>query len=532
MQAPSLRGKVTRSPGDGMVRKLLMSAVLVVSAWPFTAHAVWQEASSTHFIVYADDKPERIRAFTERLEKFDKAMRVMRGVPDEKLADADRVRVYMVGSIGDVRRLAGKGMSNVAGFYETRIGGPVAFVPRDAPSGSVFDLSAQAILLHEYAHHFMFLNWPNTVFPEWFVEGFAEFNATASFNKDGGVTIGQPPVYRVWSLGDSSALPAGRMLQLDPGKLREDQTEALYGRGWLLLHYLSFDESRKGQLAKYMDAINAGKKVEEATGAFGDLKKLDSDMTAYIMRSRITVATLKASSLPIGEIKLRVLSPGEAAVMPARLRSTRGVDASSADEVAALASKLAAPFPNDAGAQNELAEAAFDAGDLPTAKAAVERALAADPKSIHALIYKSMVMCAELAKTEDRDPSHWRTARHGYIEANHLDPDNPEPLTLYYQSFFQAHAKPTSNAEDGLLSAYTDAPYAYELRMNAAIILLHRGEKERARLALLPVAYSPHRAGSVNTALDAVTAIDAGKIDEALKALESSKSDKSEASQS
>jgi hypothetical protein len=67
--------------------------------------------------------------------------------------------------------------------------------------------------------------------------------------------------------------------------------------------------------------------------------------------------------------------------------------------------------------------------------------------------------------------------------------------------------------------------------MNAAIILLHRGEKERARLALLPVAYSPHRAGSVNTALDAVTAIDAGKIDEALKALESTKSDTSDTSQ-
>jgi tetratricopeptide (TPR) repeat protein len=515
-----------------MVRKLLASAALVASAWPFAAQAIWQEASSAHFIVYADDKPERIKAFTERLERFDKAMRVMRGVPDEKLADADRVRVYMVGNIGDIRRLAGKGLGDVAGFYETRVGGPVAFVPRDAPSGSVFDLSAQAILLHEYTHHFMFLNWPNTVFPEWFVEGFAEFTATATFNKDGGMTIGQPPIYRASSLGDSSALPASRMLQLDPGKLGEDQTQALYGRGWLLLHYLTFDQSRAGQLAKYLDAINSGKKVEEATEAFGNLKKLDSDMTAYIMKSRITVATLKASSLPIGEIKLRILSPGEAAVMPARLRSTRGVDTSSAADVALLASKLAAPYPSDAGAQNELAEAEFDAGHLPAAKAAVERALAADPKSIHALIYKSMVMCAELAKAEDRDPSHWRAARHGYVEANHLDPDNPLPLTRYYRSFFQAHEKPTSNAEDGLLSAYTHAPYSYELRMNAAIILLRRGEKERARLALLPVAYSPHRAGSDNMALDAVTAIDAGKIDAALKALESNKGDKSEATQS
>ena len=119
------------------------------------------------FVVHADDKPERIRAVTERLEKFAKAMRVMRGVPDEKLADADRVRVYMVGNIGDVRRLAGKGMGDVAGFYETRVGGPVAFVPRDAPSGSPFDLSAQAILLHEYTHHFMFLNWPSFQSGSW-----------------------------------------------------------------------------------------------------------------------------------------------------------------------------------------------------------------------------------------------------------------------------------------------------------------------------------------------------------------------------
>jgi tetratricopeptide (TPR) repeat protein len=510
---------------------MLISGALIASAWPVAAQAVWQEASSTHFIVYADDKPERIRAFTERLEKFDKAMRVMRGMPDEKLADADRVRVYMVGGIGDVRRLAGKGMGDVAGFYQARVGGPVAFVPRDAPSGSVFDLSAQAILLHEYAHHFMFLNWPNTVFPPWFVEGFAEFNATAIFEKDGSVTIGQAPGYRARSLADNAALPASRMLQLDPGKLSDDQTQALYGRGWLLLHYLTFESSREGQLTKYLNAINAGKKVDEAAATFGNLRKLDSDMTAYIMRSKITVARLKASSLPIGEIKLRVLSPGEAAVMPARLRSTRGVDDSNSAEVAALARKLAAPFPNDAGAQNELAEADFDAGDLAGAKAAADRALAADPKSIHALIYKGMVACAELAKADDHDASHWRAARHSYVEANHLDPDNPEPLVLYYQSFFQAHDKPTSNAEDGLLAAYIDAPYAAELRVNAAIILLQRGEKERARFALLPVAYSPHSAGSVNAALDAVIAIDAGKVDAALKALESNKSDKSEASQ-
>jgi len=503
-----------------VIRKLLISASLIAALCPGVATAAWQEASSRHFVVYADDKPEKITAFTERLEKFDKALRLFRGMDETPVTDADRVRVYMVGDVRAIGRLAGKGMSNVAGFYEPRVGGPVAFVPRDAPKSSDYDLDAQSILFHEYAHHFMFTNFPSAVFPAWLVEGFAEFNATAIFNPDGSVTIGQAPGYRAWNMQDSSLVPAQRLIQLDPGKLNDEQTDALYSRGWLLTHFLMFEPARKGQLTEYIAAINAGKKADDAATVFGDLKKLDRELTSYVGRYTIIVAKIPAAKLTIDPVKLRPLSPGEAAVMPALIQSTRGVDKTSAQIVVKLARKLAAPFPDDPGAQNELAEAEFDAGNLVEADAAATRALASDPKSIHALIYKGMVASAQLAKAKDVDPAHWRTARRWFVSANKLDPDNPRPLMLFYTSFLDAGLTPTRNAEDGLISAYRAAPFALDLRMMAADILLKRDDKAGARAALLPIAYSPHRASFADVALKVLAAIDGGSVKDAIAILD------------
>ena len=498
-----------------MIRKLLLSALLAALVCPGPAFAAWQQASSTHFIVYADDKPERIRDFTERLEKFDKALRVMRGIGDVQLADAQRVRVYMVANLSQIKRLAGKEMAGAAGWYSPRPGGPVAFVPRDAPSGSPYELSAQAILLHEYTHHFMYLNWPNAVFPPWFIEGFAEFHATATFEKDGAVLLGQAPGYRVWTMSDSSLLPASRLVQLDPGKLNNDQTDALYSRGWLLTHYLTFDPVRREQLNSYIAAINAGKNADDAAKVFGDLNKLDHDITAYIGRRKITVVRIGPEKLAVGAITIAPLSAGEAAIMPARLRSTRGVDSATAKEVVDLARTLAAPFPNDPGAQNELAEAEFDAGNYEAARAAADRAIAADAKSIHALIYRGMAESQILRLASDKDAAHWRAARRWFIAANKLDPDNPEPLMLFYYSFLNAGITPTTNAEDGLLSAYRGAPFASDLRMTAAGIYLARKNSADARAALLPIAYGAHQGSMSKVALAALQAIESGDIDKA-----------------
>lgn len=493
-----------------MFRKLLTAAALSLA--PSVAHADWYEASSPHFVVYADDSPERLRGYTERLERFDQALRFITGTPDKPQSPMSRVRVFVVDDVGEVQKLFGR--RGPAGFMNSRASVSFAIVPRGGGGG---DLDAQAILFHEYAHSFMFSTWPSAVFPPWFVEGFAEFVGTAVFRSDGAVLIGAHPEYRGFGMLDSATVPAKRLLSLNPGKLRDMQAQTFYGRGWLLTHY-SLLGGHADQFVDYIKAVNAGK-LDEANRAFGDFNQLDSRLDAYAKRPRIPVIPLTKDQLPIGKVTLRALPPGEAAVMPAFIRSTRGVDKKLAVEVAALARGLAAPYPNDAAAQNELAEAEFDTENYAAAEAAADRALAADPKSVHALMYKGMAQMEMAKKEKVTDAARWKAIRGWFLKANRLDTQYPWPMIYYYDSFEAANEPPSKNAETGLLGAYALAPFDLGLRLQAGKVLLQRKDVAAARVAFEPVAYGPH-SGPLGDMVDSVlAALDKDGADAALKVI-------------
>lgn len=502
-----------------MFRKLL-AAVLAVAAVP--AHADWHEASSRHFVVYSEQKPEKLRTFADQLERFDKAMRVLWNLPDPAVGPANRVTVFVVDDINDIRRLTTS--RNAAGFYQSRATGPVAFVPRSAGTDDT-DLSSTAILLHEYAHHFMFTNWPHAAYPGWFVEGFAEFHATARFEKDGSVIIGYPPQYRARGIFDQN-LSTERMLAPDARKLGDMQVESLYGRGWLLTHFLMIDGRRGNQGMDYLKAINSGKSaLEAARQSFGDLNALDRELDSYA-RIRFSARQIPAKVLNPGPITLRRLTPGEEAMMAVRIRSQAGVDEETATRVYARAKKAAAPFPNDPAVQRALAEAAYDAGDLAEAEAAADRALAADPKLVEALCYKAMARMALATKAKDFSPETWKAIRRTIAAANKLDPEDPEPLMLYYRSFADATGMPPALAREGLYKAFSLAPQDSGLRLNAGVVQLRDKKVAEARETLRPLAFNPHGGGLAEYATKIVTAIDSGGEAAALKIVDEAESPK------
>lgn len=511
-----------------MIRRIALPA-LALSALallaPAAAYADWHEASTDHFVVYSDDSPERLEKFATQLERFDKALRVMRKLADEPVGDANRVTVYIVPGTGTVARLAGS--SNVAGFYRGRAGGSMAVVPRRAGSGEL-DLSAQAILLHEYTHHLMLSLWPHAAFPSWFVEGYAEFHATARFDKDGAVAFGLPPQYRGYGLLAGNALPAEKLLTAEGRKLNDEQRDGLYGRGWLLTHFLTFGEKRPNQLSAYLTAINSGKHpLEAATGTFGDLTTLDRELERY-KHGRFQGRSVPASYITMGPVKIRKLTPGEAATMDVRIVSKNGVNEKTAPGVYADAKKAAAPFPNDPGAQIVLAETAYDAGDYKEAEAAADRAIAANPKAVDAFVYKAMARMAVAAKANDQSKESWSAIRKIIATANRLDPDDPEPLMLFYRSFPESGQAPTKNARLGLYRAFELGPQDRELRMNAVASYLQEDDRPMARELLKPLAYDPHSRGMAKAAADLLAAIDAGKGAEALELLAAGQPDEGE----
>lgn len=482
--------------------------------WPGLAQAEWHEASSKHFVIYSDDKPERLLQYATRLEKFDQAVRFARSMQNHPPGPGNRLTVFVVSNVGQVQKLSQMNDRGVAGFYTGRATGSLAFVPRRVGDGSKYDLDSETVFFHEYAHHLM-MQELNRPYPEWMVEGFAEFMSTAIFEKDGSVGLGAPAHHRAYTLMYGAQFPMDRMLAGDYGKLNSEFAASLYAYGWLLAHFLTFEPKRRGQLDTYLNGIAKGDEpLKAAEIAFGDLRQLERDVGAYLNRRRMTYLSVPAAKAQPGPIDIRPLSEGEAAVLPLRMQSKLGVDEKSGATLASQIRMIGSKYPNDPLVQVTLAEAEHDAGNLDAAWSAAERALAADPKSTEAMIYKGRVMMAKAEKSgAERD---WKDARRWLLAANKLDTEDPEPLMLFYQSYVRQGERPTANAIAALHYAARLAPQDGGLRMNSAVAYLRERKLDEARLEIAPIAYDPHGGGVAAAARRLLEHVAKGDVDSAL----------------
>jgi len=504
------------------MRKTMTAGLLALGLLAMPAKAAWFEARSDHFIVYAQGGADEARNLAIDLERFDKGMRLLRSMPADPIAKVNPLTIFVVQDLGAVRRLCGQAgrtvasCANVAGFYDGRAAGSIAVTPRVSVGGT-YDISPQIVLFHEYSHHMMFRYFA-AAYPAWFVEGFAEFNSTAKIEKDGQMGLGSPALHRAYGLMLGTPLPIRKLLTARGPELNPEDREKLYGRGWLLCHYLAFTPERRGQLDKYLNAVATGTpSLKAAEDAFGNLTQLDRALDVY-MKSR-TWRTLMFSEKETApdEVKVRQLGEGESAMMPVRIRSQRGVDQRAAQDVVKAARTIAASFPKDPAVQDALAEAEFDAGETAQARAAADRALAADASDRTAMLYEGRSRMAEAIKQKKFDAKTWSDVRSWFVKANRAEPNAAAPLMLFYVSFLAQHVKPTANAVTGLEQAQAIAPEADDLRMLLARQYLLDDRKPEARAILLPLAFNPH-ADADNPAAKLVATIDAGD-DAALKAL-------------
>ena len=237
------------------------------------------------------------------------------------------------------------------------------------------------------------------------------------------------------------------------------------------MHFLTFTPARSGQLGKYVTAINEGKSPAEAATVFGDLTLLQREVDRYLAARTLHGMSISAASIKIGPVSVRTLTPGEAALMPTRIQSTAGVDGNTAPGILATARKSAAPFPNDAGAQVVLAEAALDAGQVDEATAAADRAIAADPKMVRAYLYRGFASAAALrTRKGDAAAADGVLVRKWYLKANAIENDAPMPLFMFYRSFLDAERPPVESAKSALRRALELVPYDEERRFETAVI--------------------------------------------------------------
>lgn len=467
------------------LRKIALAAAAVVSlAVPSLAHAEWLEAKSQHFIVYGDMPEDQLRRRTERLEKFDAALRTL-----FKVEAAEVATIYVTPTLADLQRLR-PGNGNIAGFYMPSAQGATGFVPERMPDG-YGDLSAERVLFHEYAHH-MLLSNTTQYFPGWVSEGLAELFMSARFDDNGSIIFGRPNVNRGYAMFSTSRWTARRLIESDVNPPKGDERIELYSRGWLMCHYLLISGKRPGQFFKYVELLNAGAKpLDAAQRAFGDLDKLEVELERYLRGATLPSSVISAASLKANtDVIVRRLAPAEADMMPHRLASSAGVSEDTAAALAARARPVGARYPADPFVQRALAEIEFDAKNYVAAEAAADRALAVQPDNVMALIYKGRAIA--MRAVASKDLNEWRAARRLFLRANQINPDYALPFVLYYDSFLAAGQPVPASAVTSLRRAVMLVPADTSVRMRASIELIRAGEIATAKMLIVPIALNPH----------------------------------------
>ena len=456
-------------------------------------HAAWYEASGEHFVIYADQKGSTVQRFAERLEVYHAAMVFLFGKAPETPSPSNRVTAFVVGSEANVRKLADLKSRYTAGIYLPNAGNIVTIVPRLKTGGGKFTLSPETLLRHEYAHHFLF-NISNRAYPLWFQEGFAEFYASGRFERDGTIILGGAANHRAYELAASRKVPME--LLLDTAAYRKNRSggyDQFYGRSWLLYHYLTFDDTRRGQMSEYLKLLGQGTtEPDAAQEAFGDIDQLDNDLDQYAKRKRITAFAVPPSKLKTTPVTVRRLSDAEAAIMPIIMESRTGVDEEEAKQVVADARAVAAKYPDHPAVLEALAEAEFDAGYDAQAIEAADRALALDPNRVRAQIQK-IYAHARRAETADDETAAWQAVREQIVAANKIENNHPIPLIQYYLSYRSSQSRPPQIAIDGLQRAMQLAPFDQSLRMILSAQYMEDKQYAAAAATLRPVAFNPHR---------------------------------------
>ncbi len=470
------------------------------------AKAAWLKAETDRFIVYGDAEEGQLRQYATKLSAFDQILRLYNPAAGTDLP-VRKFEVFLVRSHSEMERLQPGLPQTIAGFY--RAAPRETFAIGMTTSAGV---SADEVLLHEYAHHFMLENFP-APYPMWFVEGWADYFCTAKITPSG-FQVGAPDANRVaWLFlqsGTSSTgtilpnqsgnwLPIGTLLTKRP--YETGSPVLFYSQAWLLTHYMFDTSERAAQLNKATLAIAKGgdpvKAMEAATGMTAD------QLTAELRRYRkIHVSNFSGSPGPQPKVTVTPMPEARVDFMLDRLRIF-AADLTQPDvrylaDIRARAGKA----PQDEFAQLTLALAEYAFGDPAAGEAIVKAALDAHTDDIDALAIGGLGNMVAGDRPKRKAVDFYRAARPYLAKAYGLDKSDYRTLFAYAAGRGLEPTYPNDNDLNALLEAHALAPSVQDISLWAGAALMKRDRSDEAKPLLAAVANDPHDTGLARVARD------------------------------
>lgn len=509
---------------DRWIRALALGLALLIVAAAAPARAEWRKAETEHFIVYGDTSERDIRAFAQRIERFDAFLRAY--YPIETDYQSPKLEIYLAEGRRDMNRVAPGIGGGVAGFYSSNNGRVYAVVNTTVMTGDV-------VLFHEYAHHFMFQMRSNA-YPSWFVEGFAEYYATAEVDP-GRIQFGRHHPGRMLALNQGANTwarmedvlkwrytPSGRY----PAYL-------YYAQAWGMTHYFMSTPERTRMLGQYLAAVVRGEdSVEAMQAATGRTpEQLQNDVRRYLSGS-INVLTPQLT-LPAPDVTVASVTPAEADMiwLDIRLDNTDVIELPEeedgqtrkseeqksrearerAEERANLirdAHAAAARHPGDRMAILTAARAHRLSLDPAAALTTLEPLIGDQSTDADALRVAASALLDQAGKATDPQTALGLKRRASSYLARSMD---AEPLD--FRTYLGLNdvrrgleSYPTDNDLATLQAAVGLAPQSFEARMRLGAALMSRGQNAEAVVLLLPVSNSPHRSVYTRRAREMIAA--------------------------
>ena len=459
---------------------------VLLAAWlalaPGAAAARWLKADTGSFSVYSEGDETRLRTMAVGLQRFDQLLRIITNV---KAPPSPTVLpVYVLADNGAIRQVTGITSREVAGTY---VASPTMIAALTAAYEARLTDSANLILFHEYAHHFMY-QYASGAYPRWYVEGFAEFVGSARITADQ-AELGRFELGRLYPLLTSGWIPIEPMLR---GQIPDAQKDMFYPQSWVMVHYINNDPARVAGLGRYLVAVGRGEDpVAAFEPAFGmSPATFFARIKAYAGSAAMTYRRMQWKT-PAPEVRVTALPASADRLLLLALQSTYGVREAARPQLLAAVRKEAAKWPGDRYARTVLAQAEILYGDR-AAGAAIVDALIAEAPDADAWFLRGVALARD---SDDAPPgseaaaAKLKAARAALGNANKLRPDDYRILATYAE----ASPRPLSDATlDVLLRARDLAPQVNEIGIMAAEALAERGRTAEALALLTPIMADAH----------------------------------------